>query len=287
MSLDTFIIENEQAFRLSIFLGLLMIMGLWELSAPRKVPTISKAKRWLNNLGLVFFNGFMLKLVFPVASTSMAIIAAQNNWGVLNYYDVSYTLGVIIFIIAMDLLLYFQHVMVHAVPIFWRLHRVHHADLDYDTSTGARFHTLEIFLSFAIKLTAIVLMGPSVLAVILFEVILNATAMFNHGNVGLPNWLDRSLRWVIVTPDMHRIHHSIEEDETNSNFGFSMSLWDRIFGTYKSDARASNENITIGIKVIRDPKETNNILGMLMIPFRHKNKHYIINASSKFDTKEK
>jgi len=268
MNFGTIILENENIFRMSIFFGLLIIMGVWELLAPRKVPKISKSYRWLNNLGLVFFNGFILKVIFPVASTGMAIIASNNNWGILHYYEIPTLISLIIFIVIMDLIIYFQHVMVHAVPLFWQLHKVHHIDLDYDTSTGARFHTLEILLSFMIKLIAIILLGPSVIAVIIFEVILNAMAMFNHGNVGLPNWLDKVLRYVIVTPDMHRIHHSIEEDETNSNFGFSISLWDRIFGTYKNDARLSQEDLIIGIKGYNEIKQTNNVLGMLLIPFK-------------------
>jgi sterol desaturase/sphingolipid hydroxylase (fatty acid hydroxylase superfamily) len=269
MNFETIIIENENIFRMGIFFGLLIIMGLWELRAPRKVSKISKSYRWLNNLSLVFFNGFILKVIFPVASTGMAIIAYKNNWGLLNYYEISPLISLVVFVVVMDLIVYFQHVMVHAVPIFWRLHKVHHIDLDYDTSTGARFHTIEIFLSFIIKLIAIVLLGPSVLAVIIFEVILNATAMFNHGNVGLPSWLDRILKYIIVTPDMHRIHHSIEKDETNSNFGFSISLWDRIFGTYKNDATLSQKNLIIGIKGYTEIKQTNNLFGMLLTPFKN------------------
>lgn len=283
MNLNTTIIENESIIRMSIFFGVLVIMGIWEIMSPRKVPTVSKVYRWINNLGLVFFNGFIVRLVFPVIATGMAVIAQQNDWGVFNNIEISPFIGGAIFIVLMDLIIYFQHIMTHAVPLFWRLHRVHHADLDYDTTTGARFHTIEILFSMCIKLVAIILLGPSVISVILFEIILNATAMFNHGNIRLPKSADKILRLFIVTPDMHRIHHSIEEDEANSNFGFNLSIWDRIFGTYRENARAGQENMVIGIKSIRDPKQTNKIIGMLLIPFRGKNNEYVINSKTKLN----
>jgi len=278
MDIVTFVVEHEAQVRMSFFLGLLAIMGVWELKKPRRVAKISKAKRWLNNLGLVFFNSFISRLVLPIASTGMAILAAEQNWGVFNYFNISPFISVIVFIVVMDLIIYIQHVMVHAIPLFWRFHRVHHADLDYDVTTGARFHTVEIIFSMFIKLIAITLLGPSVFAVILFEVILNGMAMFNHGNVGLPKPLDKFLRFFVVTPDMHRVHHSIEEDETNSNFGFNLTWWDRIFGTYRSQVRKGQIDMTIGLKNMRNPKQTNFILGMLSIPFRGRITEYSINA---------
>ncbi|NQY95058.1 MAG: sterol desaturase family protein [Campylobacteraceae bacterium] len=278
MDIVTFVVEHESQVRMSFFLGLLAIMGIWELKKPKRVPKISKAKRWLNNLGLVFFNSFISRIILPIASTGMAVLAVQNNWGVFNYYNVSPLIATIAFVIVMDFIIYIQHVMVHAIPLFWRFHRVHHADLDYDVTTGARFHTIEIIFSMFIKLIAIILLGPSVFAVILFEVILNGMAMFNHGNVGLPKSFDTLLRFFIVTPDMHRVHHSIEEDETNSNFGFNLTWWDRIFGTYRKEVRKGQVHMTIGLKNIRNPKETNFILGMLVIPFRGKITQYAINA---------
>jgi len=273
-----FVIKNESIVRASIFFGVLIIMGIWEVAAPRRKPTLSKAYRWVNNLGLTFFNGFFMKVIFPIASTGIAITTYQNGWGVLRYFEVPSVLSVIFFIVVMDMVIYFQHIMMHAVPLFWRLHRVHHADLNYDTTTGARFHTIEIILSMFIKFVAIVLLGPSVLAVILFEITLNATAMFNHGNVKLPKTLDKILRWLIVTPDMHRVHHSVEKDETNSNFGFNLSIWDRIFGTYRQNVRAGQLNMTIGLKNIRKPKDTNMILGMFLIPFKSYGNKYAINS---------
>ena len=283
MNISHFIVENEAQVRMSFFFGILIIMGLWELKKPRRKATLSKLSRWINNLGLIFFNSFVLKILLPLTSTAMAALALENNWGLFNIYEVTPFISTILFVIIMDLIIYLQHIMVHAVPLFWRIHRVHHADLDYDVTTGARFHTLEIILSMFIKLTAIVLLGPSIFAVILFEIILNVSAMFNHGNVGLPKTLDKVLRYIIVTPDMHRVHHSIEEDETNSNFGFNLTWWDKIFGTYKKEVRKGQLKMTIGLKNIRNPKKTNRIWGMIVLPFSEKVDDYVINSKKQKD----
>jgi len=185
--------------------------------------------------------------------------------------------AILITVVAMDLVIYLQHVMVHAVPLLWRLHRVHHADLDYDLTTGARFHPLEIILSMLIKFATILLLGPPLAGVILFEVILNGMAMFNHGNIRLPLALDRVLRRLLVTPDMHRVHHSVEDDEANSNFGFSLSIWDRLFGTYRDQPRAGHEGMTIGIHKYRDPRLVDRLPGMLALPFIGPVSGYAIN----------
>lgn len=277
MSIYDFIADNEKTIRLGFFIGMLVLMATWEIIAPRRALTVSKTVRWVNNLGLVFFNSFILRIIFPAAAVGMATFTAEQGWGLLNYYSLPLTLSVIIAIIVMDFIIYLQHVMVHAVPVLWRLHRVHHADLDYDVTTGARFHTLEIILSMLIKFAVIVVLGPPVVAVILFEVILNAMAMFNHGNVGLPAPIDKALRWLVVTPDMHRVHHSIEDDETNSNFGFNLSWWDRLFGTYRDQPRAGHQGMTIGIRNFRDPKQSSWITGMLAMPFVGKVSGYAIN----------
>ena len=200
----------------------------------------------------------------------MALFAAEANWGIFNYYAIAPLVAVVASIVLLDLVIYLQHVMVHAVPMLWRLHRVHHADLDYDVTTGLRFHPLEIILSMLIKFAAIAVLGPPVVAVVLFEVILNVGAMFNHGNVRLPQRVDRWLRWFIVTPDMHRVHHSINKDESNSNFGFSLPWWDRLFGTYRDQPRAGHSGMTIGIKTFRDPKEVTWLSGLLLLPLRGK-----------------
>jgi sterol desaturase/sphingolipid hydroxylase (fatty acid hydroxylase superfamily) len=237
----------------------------------------SKAIRWANNLGLVFFNSFVLRLVFPAAAVGMAGFANEQGWGLFNYMDAPFWAVVAVSVVVMDFFIWLQHVMVHAVPVLWRLHRVHHADLDFDVTTGARFHTLEILLSMLIKFAVILLLGPPLLAVVLFEVILNATSMFNHGNVHLPETLDRFLRLLVVTPDMHRVHHSVEDDETNSNFGFNLPWWDRLFGTYRAQPRAGHESMIIGIHTFREDKWCSWLPGMLVIPFVGKVQDYAIN----------
>ncbi len=272
-----FLLANEVAIRLSFFFGIFALMAVWEWFAPRRALSVSKTLRWVNNLGLVFLNSFILRLLFPAAAVGMAAFAQQQGWGIFNYYSVPDALAIIVAVIIMDFVIYLQHVMVHAVPLLWRLHRVHHADLDYDVTTGARFHPLEIILSMLIKFATILLLGPSVVAVIIFEVTLNAMAMFNHGNVGLPNGLDKWLRFFVVTPDMHRVHHSIEDDEANSNFGFNLSCWDRLFGTYREQPRAGHQGMTIGIRNFRQPKQVLWITGLLSLPFMGKLSGYVIN----------
>jgi len=252
-------------------------MALWEMAAPRRAPTVSKALRWANNIGLVVLNTLLLRLLFPAAAVGMAAFAAQQGWGLLNYFEPPFWPAVILAVITLDFVIWLQHVMVHAIPLLWRLHRVHHADPDYDLTTGARFHPLEIILSMLIKFAAILLLGPPVVAVIVFEVLLNATAMFNHANVRLPAGVDRVLRWFVVTPDMHRVHHSIEDDETNSNFGFNLPWWDRLFGTYRDQPRAGHEGMTIGIRGYRTPREVSWLPGMLALPFRGRISAYVIN----------
>lgn len=275
--MDSFILAHEAAIRLASFLGIFAVMAAWEVLVPRRALTLSRALRWGNNLGLVAFNTVVLRLLFPAAAAGMAAFAAARGWGLLNHFPVPYWMAVVLAVIAMDFVIWLQHVMVHAVPALWRLHRVHHADLDYDLTTGSRFHPLEIILSMLIKLATIMVLGPPVLAVILFEIILNGMALFNHANVRLPAALDRVLRWVVVTPDMHRVHHSIEDDETNSNFGFNLSWWDRLLGTYRDQPRGGHEGMTIGIRGYRNPRQVTWLPGLLSLPFRGKISGYVIN----------
>jgi sterol desaturase/sphingolipid hydroxylase (fatty acid hydroxylase superfamily) len=222
-------------------------------------------------------NTVLLRLLFPAAAVGMAAFAAGQGWGLLNHFQFPFWLAVPVAVIAMDLVIWLQHVMVHAVPALWRLHRVHHADLDYDLTTGARFHPIEIIISMLIKFATIMVLGPPVAAVILFEVILNGMAMFNHGNVRLPLGMDRVLRALVVTPDMHRVHHSVEDDEANSNFGFNLSWWDRLFGTYRDQPRGGHEGMTIGIHKYRQPREVSWLPGLLALPFRVGITGYAIN----------
>jgi len=277
MEINEFVLVNEKTIRLGAFFGILGVMAVWEILAPRRALTISKTVRWVNNLGIVFFNSFLLRLIFPAAAVGMASFTSSQGWGLFNYFELPFWLVVIASVVIMDFVIYLQHVMVHAVPALWRLHRMHHADLDFDVTTGARFHPLEIILSMLIKFATIVVLGPPVLAVVIFEVVLNATAMFNHGNVHLPLGIDRVLRWLVVTPDMHRVHHSVEDDEANSNFGFNLPWWDRLFGTYRDQPRAGHQGMTIGIHKYREPRQVAWLPGMLLLPFKGKITGYAIN----------
>lgn len=277
MDLSPTIVQHELAIRLAFFFVVLAVMALWESVAPRRAWTLSRAVRWANNLGIVVLNTAILRLLFPAAGLGMAVFAEAQGWGMLNYWELPSWIALFVAVVALDLIIYLQHVMVHAVPMLWRLHRVHHADLDFDVTTGSRFHPIEIILSMLIKFAAIVVLGPPLAAVVIFELLLNATAMFNHSNVRLPRNLDRVIRWIIVTPDMHRVHHSVEDDEANSNFGFNLSWWDRLFGTYRDQPRQGHTNMTIGIGTFRDTKHCTWLPGMLTLPFIGKITSYTIN----------
>jgi len=277
MALEEFLLSNEAGIRLGFFVGMFVLVGSWELVAPQRALSVSKTLRWANNLGLTVLNTIILRAVFPAAAVGVAAFAAANGWGVLNHFQVPTGLAVPLAVVTLDFLIWLQHVMFHAVPALWRLHRVHHADLDYDLTTGSRFHPIEMVLSMALKIAAVSLLGPPVVAVVLFEVLLSAGAMFNHGNIRLPASLDRALRWFIVTPDMHRVHHSVEDDETNSNFGFNLSVWDRLMGTYRAEPRAGQLGMTIGIRDQTAPADVVHALGMLVMPFRGEIKDYAIN----------
>ncbi len=277
MEFETLIREHEPSIRLGFFLGILAIMLLWEQLSPRRQRRLPRLLRWGNNLALVFLNSAVLRWLFPTAAVGMAAFAVDNGWGLFNQLEWNPALEWLLAVVLLDMIIYLQHVMVHAVPSLWRLHRVHHADLDYDTTTGLRFHPIEIILSMLIKFAAIAALGPAVVAVVIFEVLLNGMAMFNHGNVRLPLGLDRLLRWVIVTPDMHRVHHSTEADEANSNFGFNLSIWDRLFGTYRAQPRAGHEQMSIGIKGFNDARTCAWLPGLLRLPFIGKAGGYAIN----------
>ena len=277
MRFDEFVIQNEPAIRLGFFIGIFILIAIWELFTPRRTLKVSKILRWSNNIGLVFINTIVLRLLFPAGAIGITVFAANNGWGLLNYYMLPPALAILLSVVAMDFVIYLQHVLVHAIPVLWRLHRVHHADLDYDLTTGSRFHSLEIILSMLIKFATIIVLGPPVVAVVIFEVILNGMAMFNHANIKLPLSLDRVLRLLLVTPDMHRVHHSVEDNEANSNYGFNLAIWDRLFGTYIAQPRGGHEGMTIGIHKFRDPEQVNKLPGMLLLPFVGKITGYAIN----------
>ena len=258
--------KNEVTIRVACFAFVFILIAAWELLVPRRVLTTSKTTRWVSNLGITFLNPLVVRFLFPVLAAGMALKAYERGWGVLNIFELPYWLALVIGVAVLDLAIYLQHVIFHSIPLLWRLHMVHHADLDFDVTTGLRFHPIEIVLSMGIKLSAVVLLGPPVTAVLIFEVLLNATAMFNHGNIRLPLKLDWVLRFIIVTPDMHRVHHSVIIRETNSNFGFNLPWWDRLFGTYRDQPAKGHGDMTIGISQFRDPKRLT-LPWLLVLPF--------------------
>ena len=266
---------NETTIRLSLFLAVFVIMALWEILAPRRKLTTSKARRWGRNLTITVINPLLVRFLFPVLVLGLSLRAQEAHWGLLNSLDVPYWLAFIAAIVFLDFIIYLQHLMFHAVPLLWRLHMVHHADMDIDVTTGLRFHPLEILVSMLIKLSAVAVIGPPPAAVVAFEVILNATAMFNHANVFIPKKLDKLLRLVLVTPDMHRVHHSVIIRETNSNFGFNLSWWDRLFATYKAQPTDGHEGMTIGLRQFRDDSRVT-LPRILVMPFRNDQGNYAI-----------
>jgi sterol desaturase/sphingolipid hydroxylase (fatty acid hydroxylase superfamily) len=266
-AMPSLLLAHEPTVRLASFLGVLLAMAVWEVLAPRRRRLIARGVRWPSNLGVALLNTLLLRLVFPSAAVGLAAIAAERQWGLLNNIPLPDWAALALALLALDLVIYLQHVMFHAVPALWRLHRMHHADLDIDVTTGARFHPIEILLSMGLKLAVVAALGAPVIAVLIFEVALNATSMFNHGNVMLPRPLDRVLRWLVVTPDMHRVHHSVRPNETNSNFGFNLPWWDRLFGTYRVQPVDGHEGMTIGLDSFRDPAELR-LDRMLVQPFR-------------------
>ena len=249
------LLATEPQLRLAVFLGILVAMALWELATPRRRQEIPRVIRWTNNLGLVVIDAIVLRLSFPTLAVGLAVIAQDRGLGLFNIIKAPDWVAVLVSVIVLDLVIYLQHVMFHAVPALWRLHRMHHADLEFDVTTGLRFHPVEMLLSMGIKLAVVVALGPPALAVLIFEVLLNATAMFNHSNIRLPMLLDSFLRLVVVTPDMHRVHHSIIPEETNSNFGFNLPWWDILLGTYKAQPKAGHEGMTIGIEQFRTGRD--------------------------------
>lgn len=249
------------------FIVILIVVGSLEAVLPRRVQSVKRSDRWPGNLGLLALNGVMLQLIFSGSAVGLALIAEAKGWGLIPMLQMPSWLANTVAVIALDLVIYAQHVLFHTVPLFWRFHRVHHADLELDVTSGVRFHPVEIFLSMLIKLSAVVILGAPALAVLVFEILLNGTSMFNHGNVRLPRRLDQVLRLITVTPDMHRVHHSVLRWETNSNFGFNVPWWDRLFGTYLAQPQAGHVGMTIGLEEFRDTAELR-LDRLLLQPFR-------------------
>jgi len=273
-------VRYEVVIRLGFFFGVFALIAIWEVLAPRRSLTTSKSVRWFSNLAITFLNPVVVRLVSPIMPVTMALLAQKSGWGLLNNFALPYWLPVVIGVAVLDLVIYLQHVMFHTVPVLWRLHMMHHADLDFDMTTGLRFHPIEMILSMGIKLSVVVVIGPPALAVLIFEILLNTTSMFNHGNIRLPSTIDRKLRLLVVTPDMHRVHHSVTIRETNSNFGFNLPWWDRLLGTYRDQPAAGHEGMTIGLAQFRDPKRLT-FLWMLALPFIGKPGEYAINRRGK------
>ncbi len=258
--------ETESLIRVGAFVGLFAAFALWEMSTPRRKLTARKSVRWFSNLALVTMNTLLMPVLVPIAAMSMAKLAQEQGWGLLNNYSVPYFFAFACTILALDFVIYLQHVMFHSVPILWRLHRVHHSDVDLDVSSGTRFHIIEILISLGIKVAAIALIGPPVLAILAFEVLLNGTAMFNHANIRLPEGIDRLLRKVLVTPDMHRVHHSVIREEMDTNYGFNLPWWDYLCGTYRAQPEAGHEGMTIGVDEFRE-EEDQYLHNLLIQPF--------------------
>jgi len=236
-------------------MAVLVVMASLEVLAPRRRSEIPRLLRWSNNIALVVLDTVVVRLVFPVLAVALAVVVEDRGWGILNALPVPDWFAFVASMVAFDLAIYLQHVMFHAVPALWRVHRVHHADLEFDVTTGLRFHPVEILLSMAFKLLVVVALGPPAAAVLLFEVLLNATSLFNHSNIRIPDGIDRALRWVIVTPDMHRVHHSVHGQESNSNFGFNLPWWDRLLGTYIAQPRATHERMSVGVDDFRTRRD--------------------------------
>ncbi|MDD1792797.1 sterol desaturase family protein [Enterovibrio sp. ZSDZ42] len=264
----TYIESQELTFRLFAFFSIFAVMGLAEWLFPKRLLTVSKAKRWLNNISLMILNTVVLRAIFPLAAAGFALWCTNNSIGLFNLINAPLWLSVLVCVITLDGIIWLQHRLFHQIPLLWRLHAVHHADKDLDVTSGARFHPLEILLSMIIKIAAIALLGAPVVAVILFEVILSGMALFNHSNVSIPPAIDRWLRVLVVTPDMHRVHHSIHRYESDSNFGFNLAIWDKLFHTYRAQPDEGHYGMTIGIKAKREDKHVVWLTGLLALPFR-------------------
>lgn len=271
---------DEVIVRVTSFFTIFALLAIWERLAARRRLTTSKRSRWTANLAITFLNPASVRLVSPLLPIGMAVLAEERAWGLMNNVTMPLWTKVLIAVIVLDLVIYIQHVLFHTLPVLWRLHMMHHADLDIDVTTGLRFHPLEIMISLGIKLAAVALLGPPVVAVLVFEILLNGTSMFNHSNIYVPIQIDTYLRLLVVTPDMHRVHHSVAIRETNSNFGFNLPWWDRLFGTYRAQPVAGHEKMTIGLSQFRDASKLT-LWRLLVLPFVEDPGSYAINRRGK------
>lgn len=261
-----FPMHNDIYLRLGFFFGIFGMMAVFELIAPRKLLVSSKSVRWFNNLTITFMNATLLRLIYPIMAIDVSYISADRGWGIFNNVAVPEIVAGILCVVALDFFIYVQHMVFHIVGPFWRLHRMHHTDIDIDVTTGARFHPIEIILSMGIKMASVIILGAPAWSVLVFEILLNATSMFNHANVYIPVKLDRFIRLFLVTPDMHRVHHSVIIKETNSNYGFNLPWWDRLFRTYRAQPIKGHADMKIGLANYRDPGKLT-LSRILIIPF--------------------
>ena len=259
---------TELTWRFGCFTAILGVMALWELMRPFRHLLVGRGSRWVCNLGLLALNTVLVRLMVPLSAIAAAERAQSSGWGLLASWQGPALVTGIMAVLLLDLAIYLQHRVFHAIPVLWRIHQVHHADLDLDVTTGIRFHLLEIALSALFKVVLVLGLGPSPEAVLAFEMLLNGSAMFNHANVDLPGWVERPLRWCLVTPGMHRIHHSARPVDWNTNFGFQMSWWDRLLNTYRDEPAGGTSALQIGLPNRRDPQEVDRFAGALALPFR-------------------
>lgn len=259
--------QHEGLIRLSCFLGMLIAMGTFEALWPKKTRTQSRLSRWVANLSIVVCYTLLARLIFPFAAMGLSLYLNNNSWGLLNILPLPLWLHITLSMVILDMAIYWQHVASHKIPLLWQFHKVHHTDRDIDVTTGIRFHPVEIIASTSYKMLIVALLGPHVLGVLFFEILLNASAMFNHANVRLPAATDKIIRALFVTPDMHRVHHSVIRSETDSNYGFNLSLWDRLFNTYITQPQKGHQQMTIGLPQYQTNQPTN-FLWCLALPFR-------------------
>lgn len=264
----TYIIENAAIIRLVFFFAIFFIMAVLEYLIPQRELLLDKISRWFNNISLVVLNSLLIRILFQTSALGVCIYVEKNNIGLFNFFEFSIFSSIVLSIIVLDLIIYAQHRLFHKIDFFWNFHKIHHSDMDYDVTTAVRFHPIELIISMFIKITFIFLLGVRIEAFILFEIILSSFALFNHSNIRLPKILDVILRYVIVTPPMHRIHHSIYSKELNSNYGFNISLWDRIFNSYTKNPKDTYSKMTIGLKNLQDKNTTVPIISLLKLPFR-------------------
>jgi sterol desaturase/sphingolipid hydroxylase (fatty acid hydroxylase superfamily) len=260
----------EASIRLLSAIVVFVAMAVWEVLAPRRALSAGRLARWPGNIGVVVVDALLVRVLVPGAVVGASLYAAGQGIGLFHVLDLRLSVAALLGFLILDLAIYLQHVMFHYVPWLWRLHRMHHADLDIDVTTGLRFHPIEILISLVIKIAVVMAFGIPPIAIIVFEVVLNATSQFNHSNVAMPAWLDRVVRLLVVTPDMHRVHHSVLRKETDSNFGFNLPWWDWIFRTYRREPVAGHIEMTVGLPAFRDPRELR-LDRMLTQPFRGDN----------------